>query len=182
MGTEKPFDSRVVANEFLRRAELQAQNLTNMQVVKLTYFAHGFHLARFDDAPLLVEPIEAWQHGPVVPSVYHAFKQCGRDPIPTHSRAFTVARNDGKLRFFAPYLPEHATRQRAVLDDVWDRYKSYSGWELREMTHAANTPWTTIQQESQSLYGSLVPGLIIPNSLIADHYRERLAAVEPGCG
>lgn len=50
--------------------------LTPLQVIKLTYIAHGYSLA-INGEPLVDEAVEAWRHGPVVPSVYHRAKRCG---------------------------------------------------------------------------------------------------------
>ena len=50
---------------------------TPMHVLKLTYLCHGWMLGIYDHA-LINEPVEAWQYGPVVPSLYHKYKKFGR--------------------------------------------------------------------------------------------------------
>ncbi len=42
-----------------------------MKLHKLLYYAAGWHLG-FTGEPLFDEDIEAWQYGPVVPSIYLA--------------------------------------------------------------------------------------------------------------
>jgi uncharacterized phage-associated protein len=71
-----------VANHFLDIAEKAGQRLTPMKLQKLVYFAHGWHLGLTGE-PLLDEEIQAWSFGPVVRSVYNAFRDCGGDEI-TH--------------------------------------------------------------------------------------------------
>ncbi len=44
-------------------------NLSNLKLQKLVAYAQGFHLAMKDGEPLFDEPIEAWAHGPVIPSM-----------------------------------------------------------------------------------------------------------------
>ena len=56
--------------------------VTNLSLNKLLYFAQGHSLAE-NGKPLFDEPIEAWQYGPVVPSVYHTFKKHRRSRIPS---------------------------------------------------------------------------------------------------
>ncbi|MCD8455896.1 DUF4065 domain-containing protein [Xylella taiwanensis] len=45
-----------------------------MQVLKLVYIAHGWHLG-FRQEPLLNKRVEAWRHGPVIRSLYEKVKK-----------------------------------------------------------------------------------------------------------
>ena len=75
-------------NELAKSAELVAdfllansdRKLTPMEVNKLVYISHGWMLALHDES-LISEKIEAWKHGPVIPSLYHKFKMYGAEPI-----------------------------------------------------------------------------------------------------
>ena len=66
-----------VANFFiylLSDKEDEENDLTNMKLNKLTYYAQGQFL-KTNGKPLFSEGIEAWIHGPVVPSVDCEFKE-----------------------------------------------------------------------------------------------------------
>jgi uncharacterized phage-associated protein len=66
--------SMSVARLFLEKAPTSGvQDLTPMKILKLTYLAHGWHLC-YTDSPLILDQVQAWKYGPVVPSVYHYFK------------------------------------------------------------------------------------------------------------
>jgi uncharacterized phage-associated protein len=54
----------------------------NLKLQKLLYYSQGIHLVLHGKARLFPEDIEAWDYGPVVPEVYHAYKQHGFDVIP----------------------------------------------------------------------------------------------------
>ena len=70
-----------VANFFVRKGiEEQDSGMTPMKVLKLSYIAYGWYLALYD-SQLFNEPIQAWQYGPVIPSVYRAFKEYGNGRI-----------------------------------------------------------------------------------------------------
>ncbi|HEJ4958444.1 TPA: SocA family protein [Pseudomonas aeruginosa] len=114
-----------VAKFFLAQSNEEAGDLvSNLKLQKLVYYAQGFHLAVYDE-PLFTDSIEAWTHGPVVPNVYHHYKQFGSGSIP--------APIDFNLEAFSP-------EQVELLNEVQQIYGQYSAWRLREMTHE-EAPW-----------------------------------------
>lgn len=48
-------------------------DLTNLKLQKLLYYAQAWHLV-FRQEPLFTDRIEAWRHGPVVPSVFRQYR------------------------------------------------------------------------------------------------------------
>jgi len=72
------------------------------------------------DKPLFSEPIEHWEHGPVVPAMYHRYKSNGREVIPFPE---TVDES-----IFSP-------EQRELIEEVFEVYGQYSAWRLRDLTH-----------------------------------------------
>lgn len=77
------------------------------------------------DEPLFNERIEAWQHGPVIPAVWHEYKVYGSYGIPAPGDL------DDEL---------YDAKTKKLLDEVWDVYGQFSAWKLRNMTHE-ETPW-----------------------------------------
>jgi len=75
-----PYPALAIANEFIKVARERNKQLTPMELLKLVYFAHGWYLA-LSGVPLINEPVQAWRFGPVIPSIYHAFKRYGSGPI-----------------------------------------------------------------------------------------------------
>jgi len=123
-----------------------------MQILKLVYIAHGWQLGLYG-RPLVNESIEAWQYGPVIPSLYHRFKRYGSnfiDECPT-----------GKPSVFDK-------EEQNTIEQVWRGYGNRSGISLSSLTHVSGSPWDiTIQQSGR--------GAVISNDLIEDYYH-RLAA------
>lgn len=119
-----------VANYFLDRASAEARALTPMQLIKLVYIAHGWHLGYFD-RPLINERVEAWKFGPVIDSLYQQTKRfgssavSGRLPKPLFSAAEVPVGDDTK----------------SLLISVWGAYRHFSGLQLSAMTHQDGTPW-----------------------------------------
>ena len=74
------YDAAAIGNEFIRLAAAHGRRITPMQAIKLTYIAHGWHLA-MTGRPLLRDQVQAWKFGPVLPELYHALKAYGNGPI-----------------------------------------------------------------------------------------------------
>src|ERR1700676_3931940 len=90
----KTHSALAVANWFLARAAADGKSLDPMKLQKLIYFAHGWSLA-LTDIPLIEEHPEAWDYGPVIPSVYHEFKLFGRKPITERAKRFEISDPSG---------------------------------------------------------------------------------------
>ena len=75
-----PYAALTVAKWFIAWAEAEGEELSNLKLQKLLYYAQGHHLAEAHQ-PLFAEQIQAWSHGPVVPQVYHEYKNCGSSSI-----------------------------------------------------------------------------------------------------
>lgn len=121
-----------VAKYFLSKVDEDAgDGISNLKLQKLVYYAQGFHLA-IHGRPLFSDRIEAWEHGPVVPELYHVYKSHGSGNIPT-PRDFDPEDVD----------PEVAR----LLDDVYSVFGQYSAWKLRNMTHEEQ-PWKEAYHEA----------------------------------
>ena len=103
--------------------KMRGDSITNLKLQKPLYYAQGVSLA-LNDAPLFSEPIEAWIHGPVVPKVYHTYKQHGGERIPVEQ----------------VNLEAYPTDIRELLDEVNDVFGQFSAAKLRAMTHN-EPPW-----------------------------------------
>src|SRR6478736_558945 len=121
-----------IANYFVNKSMSDGSELTPMKLVKLVYISHGWYLG-INDKPLLNESIEAWKYGPVVPSIYHNFKQYNNSQITSLECEF------GSFNNSCPIIED--TETSAFLDKIWEVYRGYSGLQLSTITHQDNTPW-----------------------------------------
>ncbi|MCY4000360.1 MAG: DUF4065 domain-containing protein, partial [Bacteroidetes bacterium] len=76
----KSRDAHKTAIQILFIASHSGRNLTPMQLIKLSYIAHGWTLG-ISGEPLFNDTVEAWRYGPVVPDIYHTYKEFGHSPI-----------------------------------------------------------------------------------------------------
>lgn len=145
-------NSRIVANQFLTLAAQQGRALTQMQVLKLVYIAHGWNLALLG-RPLIDERVEAWQYGPVIRELYNGMRQFG-------GRAVT-----GLLPLTPGDRAEDLDPQQVhLVNEVYRLYGHMNGIKLSQITHARNTPW-------EQTYSPGAFGTEIPMDLITDHYQ-----------
>jgi uncharacterized phage-associated protein len=126
--------------------------VTAMQIIKLVYVAHGYMLGRYG-RPLLNEPVQAWQYGPVVPSVYRAVKDFHSAPV------------EGVVGASKDFV--FTDKEREVMDNVARVYGRYTGIALSSATHRPGTPW----QRTWELAGKNAP---ISNDLIENFYAQML--------
>jgi uncharacterized phage-associated protein len=159
--------SLAIANYFIQKAQHESISVTPMKILKLVYISHGWHLGIFD-APLIEEPVLAWQYGPVVSSVYHEFKRYGNTNVDDTGFVF----ND-KMEVVVPVAEKE---NWDFLDKVWAVYRKYSGVELSALTHEKGTPWDIVWNDKG---GSLIKNAQIPNELIKEHYKHKIAGTKP---
>lgn len=119
-----------VAKYFLSLTDEDSGELiSNLKLQKLVYYSQGFHLALYGE-PLFREEIEAWMHGPVVPELYHSFKEYGSGPIPKPV--------DVDFDIYPPKVKE-------LLNDIYEVYGQFSAWKLRNLTHS-EPPWINAEK------------------------------------
>lgn len=129
------YDVFDIADYFIWRAnedEEIGENITNLKLQKLVYYAQGFHLALIGDV-LFSDPIEAWQHGPVVRRLYFRHREHGGKPIPTPEE-------------FSPERINLETRE--LLEEVYMVYGQFSAWRLRNLTHEEG-PWKDTPENTE---------------------------------
>lgn len=159
--THPPYDARAVANFFLDLADQERVQLTQMSLLKLIYFAHGWHLAKCA-TPLVRQDFEAWRYGPVIKVVKDEFSEFGDGAISGRATRFDLIRGH---RSVVP--PELEERDRAFIRAIFKAYHGYSAWELSELTHEVGSPWDRLWN-SASPVGRL--GLRLRNADIRNHF------------
>lgn len=135
-----PYDARKLANLLLDSFDIRTAELSNKKLNKLLYFVHGAGLARLG-YPLVRNHFEAWDHGPVIDVVYHAFKQFEWAPIQSRAMAFDYAVGFEKVIDYKDINPS----DRDFILRVASYYNKYSADELEEMTHEVDSPWAVVR-------------------------------------
>jgi uncharacterized phage-associated protein len=149
-----------VANYFIQKSMDSGVSLSPMKLIKMVYIAHGWHLVR-KGKPLLSEGIQAWRLGPVIESLYHEVKRFRDRQIISLISVPTPYGTE------TPIVEDEETQR--FLDNVWNAYSNYSGIQLSTLTHRPDTAWHEVWHKRN---GKNERHALIPNDLIAEHYRK----------
>ena len=151
----KTNSARAIANAYIDIAKKdEGKKLTNMQLQKLVFIAHGYCLACLDGKPLYSEDTRAWQWGPVVPQLCKSLQEYGSDFVDKPVETIDSL-NEEDIKF-------------AIVSAVYKNYGHYSGSKLSALTHQQGTPWSITWERDK--FG------IIPNDIISEHYKKLIKA------
>lgn len=120
----------------------EREGITNLKLQKILYFAQAYYLAKLGK-PLFSDPIEAWDYGPVVSSVYHAYKSKGSNPIILETDQSNISDED-----------------KESISKIWDTFGGYSASKLVDIAHAHN-PWKEANASTNK---------VISHKSITDYY------------
>nr|DAN35890.1 MAG TPA: hypothetical protein [Caudoviricetes sp.] len=163
-----------VANYFIDLAYKEGKPITLLGLIKRVYIAHGFSLAIFHKS--LLDPrfdkVEAWRYGPVIPCVYHSFKQFRANPITEKTEVMEWNENDYTPTFHAPELKDEDAKK--IVEMVWKRYAEMSDSKIVALTHQKGTPWDICYIEGRNNP--------IPDELTDAYYRKLVNMISKNAG
>lgn len=137
--------------------ELSGWSVSNLRLQKILYFAHMFHLG-IEGEPLINEAFEAWDYGPVVPSLYHRVKMFGSRPI-------------AKGAFFWDVGADVGSSEYRLLKQTYEATKERTAGEMVSITHWEKGAW-------YEAYKPGVPHISISDELILKEHRARSRTFE----
>ena len=141
-------DAIDIANVFLKLTDQESGDvLTNLKLQKLAYYSQGFHLALYNK-PLFDEEFVAWEHGPVVRSLYDKLKNFGSEQVIIDE----------------PIKDSITEQQKQLISEINKVYGQFSAWKLRDMTHN-ESPWL-----------STAKGATITNEKLKTYFKTQLQA------
>ena len=118
------------------------RTISNLKLQKLLYFVQAEFLVN-KGKPCFSDPIEAWDFGPVVPTVYHKYLVYGSASIPYVE--------DNNLIIFSK-------NDKQLMNSVLDEASNYSAAYLTKLT-LNQLPWT-------ETYNSYKHNLIVTENIL----------------
>ena len=154
-------DARSIANFFLDLADEARRDLTPMSLLKILYFGHAWHLAKYK-SPLTGQNFEAWKFGPVNRVVYDQIKCFGKNKIDSRLTKFDAGLNCYPIATYSLSYEEDI-----FLRNIFKYYSEFHPYKLSDITHEASTPWDTVWNMAEN---GAVAGMVIPNKLILEWF------------
>lgn len=154
-------DPRAIANYLLDYAASRSCGVTVMTLIKVIYFAHGWRLVQAGQ-PLSREGFEAWQHGPVIRSVWECFKGQAESPIDSRATRFDPVT---QVREVVTY--EFTREEADLLEATFNAYGSQHAFELSKITHEKGSPWDRVWNAPRD---TINLGMRISDNLIREHF------------
>lgn len=128
--------------------------ITHLKLQKLIYYAQAWWIANKGEA-LFDEDMQAWTHGPVVPSIWQEYKNFGWEALPP-------------VENYEFKVPDEI---KAFLANVYKTYGKFSAKYLEDLTHRED-PWKITRGSLPLEAKCEVP---INKDLMKDYYGKRIS-------
>lgn len=123
-----------IADYFVKSSIKQGIEINNLKLQKLLYYFYAKNLVE-NEVNIFEDKFEKWQYGPVLPTVYHAYKQFGGfniEHVPSHYKLNDNQDDFIEYKFSDDDLPSEI---RASIDLFVEKFKKYSPFDLVKKTH-----------------------------------------------
>jgi uncharacterized phage-associated protein len=152
------YSIRGLANWILDFADSRGQQLTNMAINKLAFFAYEAVLLR-KSKMLTKAKIEAWDHGPVFRELYQDFKKYGDRAI--NGRASFYSVQTGNIEVSQVHL---SLEDESEIVSALSPLIGLRASQLRDLSHVEGGAWHTVW----AYEGHANPGMEITPELILE--------------
>jgi len=122
-------------------------DISNLKLQKLLYFIQAYFLIKSKgERPCFDDRIEAWDFGPVVPSVYHEYKRYASMNIPASSYYYEVDdTNIWNIEKKDIDFNNITDDDKQLIENIVDSFSNYSASNLVQITHK-QAPWQNAYQ------------------------------------
>ncbi|NMA30283.1 MAG: SocA family protein [Candidatus Methanofastidiosa archaeon] len=116
-----------IAKHIISKCTFDEMPISNLQLQKILYYIQRDFLK--NSAALFNDKFEAWQFGPVVPSVYYQY--CGFGALPIRMQ-------------YSITLDSLTPEELKSINDIIDKKRKKNPWELVEETHKPGGAWDRV--------------------------------------
>lgn len=148
------YSASQITNWILSRINVDAgDTISPLKLQKLLYYCQAWHYTIFNER-LFDENIEAWAHGPVVPSQYRRFAS-----TPRYANI-----NTEEIHIDEFHL---SSKSEELLEEIMELYGEHSAYYLEQLTHKER-PWKETRGE---LPPEAASDKVIPLDLMKEYYQ-----------
>lgn len=160
----KQYPASTIAYALIKKGIESSLFVTQLKLQKMVYFANGVHLAKHGD-PLILESVQAWKYGPVIPELYQVLKVYGNSPI-TNTLFLDFIGIDKEYA-------KLGNEAKETIEYTWKATKSVSAENLVNWTHRQDSPWKTAWSDGDR-------NTIIDSDSIKTYFTSLIAQVTHG--
>lgn len=138
--------SRVLSGLDVANYILSKIKRTHLSLEKLVYYAYAEYLCKYSE-PLFDDTIYAFRHGPVISSVYEAFKKNGSryiEPVDIKDDSDVSIRVKEMPARSRILFAKDGAQKLASIDKTIEKYGRYSAGALVDLTHLDGSPWSHV--------------------------------------
>lgn len=157
----KAFD---LSTYIISYSDAKGDLVTNKKLQKLMYYVEAWNLVHLDS--LISEDFQAWVHGPVVPEVYHQYKNFVYSPV-------IIDYNGKHASHFNDAIAEQndvKDDKRELIDTVIYKYGALSSFQLEMLSHSEK-PWLVARKGLEPTQPS---DAVIDKQLMREFYKSLL--------
>lgn len=155
------YSPSLVANAFLYKAKQGGAQVSHMKLQKLVFFMHAWSLASVGQS-FVSEGPQAWPYGPVFESLYHHLKNFGSSSVDSYLTQMNPVTGERQAQI--PVFTDNEFW--GLLEQVWQRYNSFSALQLSALTHEAGGPWEKARQSQV---------VSISDEAVREYYKPQIA-------
>lgn len=137
--------AKSVANYVIAYGMKIGHPVNNLQLQKILYYIQ-VHFLKEKGIPFFKDEIEAWQFGPVIPTVYYQYAAWGPAPI-TMFKTQKIDLEQEEKKDLEQIVKEKAVL--SLLEIVADTHKKGKAWDLYYKVNKRNV----ISKKAMELYG-----------------------------
>lgn len=131
---------------------LSIKPVSHLKLQKLLYFSYEKFI-RLAGEKLFDDKIYAWKHGPVIETVYDAFKSYGSTDIESQDDTEVMIHSSELIApasFAKIFTSEHGMLAIDTIQSIVNDYAIATAWDLVELTHKEGTPWEKVFKPGQN--------------------------------
>ncbi|MCW2279545.1 Panacea domain-containing protein [Lactococcus lactis] len=135
MNEVSPQDAMAVANYVIGYAHEHGREITNLHLQKILYFLQAAFLVKYD-SEIINGNFSKWNYGPVLKTVYYAYRDLGSFPIVDFAPNIDII--DGKWNIKEPQKIDFSKLNGEVinfLNETISNLLNKKPWSLVEITH-----------------------------------------------
>jgi uncharacterized phage-associated protein len=160
--SDEPVDAKGLANLFLDWSAAAGIPVSPMKLQKLLFFTHADFLIR-TGRPLIKQEFEAWDYGPVIPSLYREFKKFKDQPITSKAKCFDPVSASTRIP-----TCELTLAREALVREMFHFYGNLSALHLSDLSHEFEGAW----RQARSLFSNgMNMDRRISNQMIVTYHR-----------